>query len=115
MTTSLPFVILSVCVSAHGRMNGGDMNRLIKVISRISISILIAGAIIFLVGLYYAIIKAGIPYQDPPLELQIEYAVNMGIGEKLIRVGVSTTAIGIVSSVLMRLLSKKYTGLEKGL
>lgn len=86
------------------------MNRLIKAISSILVGIMIAGAIIFLIGAYYSIIKAGIPYQDAPLELQIEYAVNMGIGEKLIGVGVGTTAIGIVSLALLRLLSKKQKG-----
>ena len=33
-------------------------------------ALIIAGIIILLIGLYYLIIKAGIPYQDPPLDLQ---------------------------------------------
>lgn len=46
-----------------------------------------AGVIMFFIGAYYCVVKAGIPYQDPPLELQIEYAVNMGIGEALVKDG----------------------------
>lgn len=35
-------------------------------------AIFLAGIIILFIGVYYWIIKAGIPYQDPPLELQIQ-------------------------------------------
>ena len=34
-----------------------------------SSAVLLAGCIVFAVGAYYEVIKAGIPYQDPPLEL----------------------------------------------
>ena len=47
-----------------------------------SSAMLLAGCIVFAVGVYYEMIKAGIPYQDPPPALQIQYAVNMGIGEQ---------------------------------
>mgnify|MGYP007040887648 FL=1 len=30
-------------------------------------AVLLAGCIVFAVGAYYEVIKAGIPYQDPPL------------------------------------------------
>ena len=46
-------------------------------------AVILAGGIIFFIGLYYWIVKAGIPYQDPPLELQVQYAVNSGIGSIL--------------------------------
>lgn len=48
-------------------------------------SVILAGGILFFTGLYYVIIKAGIPYQDPTLEIQIQYAVNMRIGETLVK------------------------------
>lgn len=48
---------------------------------------ILAGIIIFFIGLYYWLIKAGIPYQDPPLELQIEYTINTRIGGILIAKG----------------------------
>lgn len=46
-------------------------------------SVIFAGMIILFIGLYYLVIKAGIPYQDPPLELQIKYVVNDSIGQIL--------------------------------
>ena len=50
-------------------------------------SLILAGMILFLMGLYYEMIKAGIPYQDPTLEMQIQYTVDMRIGEILQRNG----------------------------
>lgn len=35
------------------------------------------GLAISFTGAYYCIVKAGIPYRDPQLELQIQYAVNI--------------------------------------
>ena len=46
-------------------------------------SLILTGGILFLMGLYYWMIKAGIPYQDPTLEMQIQYTVDMRIGEIL--------------------------------
>ena len=82
-------------------------------ICKLCTSAILAGCIIFLMGVYYCVIKAGIPYQDPPLELQIQYAVNMGIGEQLVKNGF----ILIVGSGMIRVilwLSNKYlTGYYK--
>ena len=57
------------------------------ILNRLADAVLLAGAIVCLIGLYYWIVKAGIPYQDPPLELQIQYAVNETIGETLLANG----------------------------
>lgn len=46
-------------------------------------AVIIAGIIILFIGLYYSVIKAGIPYQDPPLELQIQYEIHAKIGDIL--------------------------------
>jgi len=54
-----------------------------NILCRFLEALTMAGVLILLTGLYYMAIKAGIPAQDPPLELQIQYAVNMGIGEVL--------------------------------
>lgn len=63
--------------------------------------------IILLIGLCYVVVKAGIPYQDPPLELQIKYAVNMGIGEELTKDGFWIIAFGGVVRVLIGLIWKR--------
>ena len=70
-------------------------------------SVMLAGVIIFFIGWYYEIIKAGIPYQDPPLELQVKYAVNMGIGETLVGNGFVIAICGGIIRLLFELVLKK--------
>ena len=70
-------------------------------------SFLIAGGTMLGIGLYYVIAKAGIPYQDPPVELQIQYAVNMGVGEVLIKTGAVLACLAIVGRVIIRIVLKK--------
>ena len=65
-------------------------------------AVILAGIIILCTGMYYCVIKAGIPYQDPPLELQIQYAVNMGIGSILVREGFLISICGGVVRCLLR-------------
>lgn len=67
-------------------------------------SVIFAGVIILVIGLYYYMIKAGIPYQDPPLELQIQYAVNMRIGEILTGSGFVIAVCGGVIRLILRLI-----------
>lgn len=85
------------------------MNDKIKNIFRqICNAAILSGLIILLIGLYYQAVKAGIPYQDPPLELQIKYAVNMGIGNILLKTGTIIFLIsGIVRLLLLKLLKNK--------
>lgn len=67
-------------------------------------SVTLAGIILFLIGSYYSMIKAGIPYQDPPLELQIQYAINTGIGEILSKNGFLIAICGGVIRLLLGLI-----------
>lgn len=71
-------------------------------------SIIFAGIIILLIGLYYFVIKAGIPYQDPPLELQIKYAVNEGIGEILTGKGFLIAVCGGAVRLILWLIWRKH-------
>ncbi len=66
-------------------------------------AILLAGIIMLLIGAYYCVIKAGIPYQDPPLELQIQYAINMGIGEVLVKKGFQISICGGIARLFLKL------------
>ena len=68
--------------------------------------ILFAGIIIFLIGCYYAVLEAGLPYQDPTLEMQIEYAINMGIGKVLIRCGGLTFLVGLLFRIILSIINK---------
>ncbi len=64
-------------------------------------AVMLAGAILLLIGLYYLVIKAGIPYQDPTVEMQIQYAVHSQIGEILIGKGfVICVCAGILRLIL---------------
>lgn len=71
-------------------------------------SIILAGIILFVIGLYYSMIKAGIPYQDPPLELQMQYVINMGIGEILSKNGILIAICGGVIRLLLGLIWRKW-------
>ncbi len=68
---------------------------------------IIAGVIILLIGIYYSIIKAGIPYQDPPLDLKIQYEVNAGIGRILTGIGFKITIYSSVIHFVLNLIWKK--------
>ncbi len=70
-------------------------------------AVILAGIILFVIGLYYSMIKAGIPYQDPPLELQIQYAVYVGIGEILQKNGLLIAICGGIIRLLLGLIWKK--------
>lgn len=68
---------------------------------------ILAGIIVLFIGIYYCVIKAGIPYQDPPLELQIQYAINMGIGDILVKNGFLISICGVIARLLLKLVLKK--------
>lgn len=70
-------------------------------------SVIMAGVIVLFIGLYYSMIKAGIPYQDPPLELQIKYAVNMEIGEILTGKGFVIAICGGIVRIILAFILKK--------
>jgi len=70
-------------------------------------AVLLAGIIILFIGAYYCIIKAGIPYQDPPLELQIQYAIHMRIGEILVKVGFLISVCGGIARLIFKLMVKR--------
>lgn len=75
---------------------------------RLADAVLMAGVIVLLIGLYYWIVKAGIPYQDPPLELQIRYAVNETIGETLLTDGFGVLLGGAALRLLLWLTERKH-------
>jgi len=78
-----------------------------NVLKKISSSVLIAGLIILVIGLYYLVIKAGIPYQDPTPELQIQYTVNMKIGEILSGLGFCMSIVAGICRIVLGIIGKK--------
>ena len=79
---------------------------MIKVAKKMSSSVMLAGIIILMISLYYGMFKAGIPYQDPPLDLQIEYAINSGIGSRLFLVGGVMAVLGLFVFIINKLAEK---------
>lgn len=77
-----------------------------NILSQTVNSVMMTGGIILLIGLYYSMVKAGIPYQDPPLELQIQYAVNLGIGETLTGKGFAIALCGAAARLILWLARK---------
>lgn len=71
-------------------------------------AIIIAGIIILFIGLYYSMIKAGIPYQDPPLDLRIQYEVDAGIGHVLTGIGFKIAICSSIIRFVLNLIWKKY-------
>ena len=78
-----------------------------NVLKKIFSSLIISGAVILLIGLYYMMIKAGIPYQDPTTEMQIQYEINLGIGNVLSLTGFCMTVIAVIIRVVLGVVSKK--------
>ena len=70
-------------------------------------SFIIAGLIMLIIGLYYLVIKAGIPYQDPTVEMQIQYSINMGIGDTLTLTGIILSVFGLICRIVTGIISKK--------
>ena len=75
-------------------------------------SFLIAGATMLGIGLFYVTVKAGIPYQDPPVELQIQYAVNTGVGNELLKGGAILACVAIVGRLIVRIIMKSQKNTE---
>ncbi len=68
---------------------------------RLFTSILLAGILVLGMGLYYMVIRAGIPFQDPTAEMQLQYSINMGIGETLTMMGLCTIMIGSIGRMII--------------
>lgn len=71
-------------------------------IKKLTISVIISGCIVFIVGCYYAVVKAGIPYQDPTMEMQIQYAIYTGIGDELVKLGFVIIVLAILIHVIIK-------------
>ena len=78
-----------------------------KIFKTFALAIIIAGIILLIMGCDYLIFKAGVPYQDPTLELELQYAINTGIGEELIENGGITFGIGLICGIIGLCMNKK--------
>lgn len=75
-------------------------NKMKNLFRETSNAVLLSGLIILVIGLYYLVIKAGIPYQDPTVEMQVQYAIHYGIGSVLSKTGLILAVIGGIARVI---------------
>ena len=61
----------------------------------------VAGFINIVIGVFYLVVVAGIPYQDPTPEMQINYAANMRVGDILFLIGAFLCIIGIIGKIVL--------------
>lgn len=76
-------------------------NKMNNLFCKISDAVLLAGLIILVIGWYYLIIKSGIPYQDPTVEMQIQYEIDYGIGSVLSKAGFILALCGGIARVVV--------------
>ena len=75
-----------------------DKKRKIIIISLISLFFI--GSILILIGFYYWVVKAGIPYQDPTPEMLYRYYQDMRIGDITLLVGFGMIMVDILLSII---------------
>ena len=68
---------------------------------------LLAGLIILVIGLYHLVIRAGIPYQDPTLEMEMQLMVDWRIGSILTIYGLVLAIGGGILRLFILIAGKK--------
>lgn len=68
---------------------------------------LVVGFVICIVGFYYSVIKAGIPYQDPTPEMTKKYMLYMRIGDTLSITGSGILLIAITLLIVLKIVNSK--------
>lgn len=69
--------------------------------------VIVAGVIMLFAGLYFWLIKAGIPYQDPTPEMQMQYAKNLHTGEILIAAGFLVSIFAPVPRIIVGIVARR--------
>jgi hypothetical protein len=80
-----------------------------KAVRMVALFILFAGIGILTMGIYFAVVKAGIPYQDPTETLIAEYAAFDEAGKICIWTGSLSIVVGIAIMVLSLKKKKEVT------
>lgn len=71
-----------------------------KAARMLALFVLFAGVGILIMGVYFAVVKAGVPYQDPPDILKAEYAAFDEAGKTCLWTGSLSIVAGIAIMVL---------------
>ncbi|NLF27365.1 MAG: hypothetical protein GX592_05650 [Clostridiales bacterium] len=68
-------------------------------------AIILSGVFVLVIGLYFTVIKAGLPYQDPTTEMTINWMAYFAAGEVCIRYGRSILVLGLVGKIVHKLIN----------
>lgn len=74
---------------------------------KICIAAMLLGVVLLLVGMYYLMIKAGIPYQDPTPEMTKQYVRNENIGAISFFCGLVVEILGGIGLIVTQVLKKR--------
>ena len=81
-----------------------------KRFSNVVTAVILAGIILIIIGFYFSVVKGGIPYQDPTVEMQIRWQAYHLAGEYNMKTGVFLLLCGailkIVNWMMVRFQSK---------
>ena len=69
--------------------------------------ITIVGVVILVVGLYYSMFKAGIPYQDPTPEMLQNYNRWLMQGEIMTWAGIGILVLDVICLIVYRLIKHR--------
>lgn len=69
--------------------------------------VIAAGVLILFAGLYFWLIKAGIPYQDPTSDMKLQYAKNIRTGEILIAVGFLVSVLAPIPRIIVGIAARR--------
>lgn len=84
------------------------MNKKTKLFSNIINSIIIAGMMVLLYGLYYLLAKGGVllPFHDAPEEVLWIYEAHVGIAKSIIKLGLIIFIVGVAYQILKNIYFK---------
>lgn len=80
-----------------------------KAVRMVALFFLFSGLGILTMGIYFAVVKAGLPYQDPTETLVAEYAAFSEAGKICIWTGSLSAVVGIAIMVLSFKKKKEVT------
>lgn len=66
-----------------------------------------AGIVVLVIGLYFWLVGAGIPYQDPTTKMIIRYMANALAGTMCIKCGAVLSAAGLGGGIIVRMIKRK--------
>lgn len=83
------------------------MSKASSILRHLGDAALLGGLVVAVIGLYHIVIRAGIPYQDPTVEMRLRYAIALGTGRALLGTGLALAAGGGVLRLILKLIPKK--------